>query len=320
MTEIFADLHNHTIYSDGTCDIKCLVKLVKEKGIKAFSITDHDSIDGIKEAIKIARKEEVIFIPGVEVTIRCIKEYFKGSIHLLLYFDEILMEDDEFVVNVKEVLSKGRGEQLFRERLKNINQFFGPEGINPILDSEVKYDELKVYGNNLSRRHLGIYLRDKYNLSREEVNLIIGNSSPAYVPSGIDILQLTPLLDKYPFVRILAHPAAGSYPENGHYKEVLPPVEIMEKLLKELETIKLDGLEIEYPGHTPQLKEILYNWMDKYKFKIVTGGSDFHDLEERPCCISGISEEQFNLLYDFINKRTENYVNRRSQLNYQETI
>ncbi|MCZ7670600.1 MAG: hypothetical protein M5U34_27330 [Chloroflexi bacterium] len=56
------------------------------------------------------------------------------------------------------------------------------------------------------------------------MNLLIGNDSAAYVPSGIDPAQLTPLLHRYPqLVRVFAHPAAGSYPGESLYNEVLPP-------------------------------------------------------------------------------------------------
>jgi len=62
------DLHVHTKYSnDGFESISKLVKRAKQIGLDGFAITDHNTIAGLKEAKEIAKKENFLIIPGLEV-------------------------------------------------------------------------------------------------------------------------------------------------------------------------------------------------------------------------------------------------------------
>ncbi len=61
------DLHTHTHYSDGELSPSNLIKLAKKKRLSGLSITDHDSIEGLFEALKEGKKQEVEIIPGVEI-------------------------------------------------------------------------------------------------------------------------------------------------------------------------------------------------------------------------------------------------------------
>jgi len=117
-----------------------------------------------------------------------------------------------------------------------------------------------------------------------------------YIPSGIDPELLPPLLRRFHFVRILAHPAAGSFPGESHYKEVLPPLEVVERLLPEFQTLGLDGLEIHYPAHTPAHRELLYGWLERLGLDLVTGGSDCHDARLRPLGVEGVTQQELDAL------------------------
>ena len=119
------------------------------------------------------------------------------------------------------------------------------------------------------------------------------------MPSGIDPTHLTPLLHKYPqLVRVFAHPAAGSYPGESLYREVLPSVEVVERLMPEFlddAVLGLDGLEVNYPGHVAEHREMMAEWADRYGL-IQTGGADCHDPVDRPLGVAGISQEELKIL------------------------
>ena len=51
------DLHAHTTASDGSLSPRELVELAKKSGITALGITDHDTVDGIDEALRAGAKE-----------------------------------------------------------------------------------------------------------------------------------------------------------------------------------------------------------------------------------------------------------------------
>lgn len=62
------DLHVHTSYSgDCRCPVKDVIRAAKAKGLRGIGITDHNSIQGIKETLRLSGKNFLI-IPGIEVS------------------------------------------------------------------------------------------------------------------------------------------------------------------------------------------------------------------------------------------------------------
>jgi len=294
--KIFADLHNHTQASDGDFSSEALVIQAKEKGIKALGVSDHDTLGGLEAAVIAGDKAGVEVVPGVEISIRFTRPFFTGTLHVLAYFSRQRLTDQGFCRRFNTLLSGGRGKGLVHARIKKINDIFGPGGKSPILDRNLVFEDISVYAANASRRHFALALSERFGIDdKETVNQIIGNNSPAYLPSGVELDLAGQFLKKEPVVAVLAHPAAGSFPGEGHYKEVLPPVETVEKLLPEFLAAGVQGLEVFYPGHTVEHRALLLNWARQYDL-LVTGGSDCHDASERPCGICGIGEAAFEKL------------------------
>jgi predicted metal-dependent phosphoesterase TrpH len=298
-TEIVADLHNHSTASDGEYTPAELVSRAQELGIKTIGLTDHDSISGLDEFVEAGRKKGIQVVSGVEVSLRFTRAYFTGSLHLLLYFSDTFLGNAEFKNDITNILSKGRGIALVTDRVDAINREFGPRGRTSLLKKDLTVDEITSLADNVTRRHFFIALSQNHGIeNKKQIDMLIGNSSPAYIPSGIDMGILTPLLNKYHIVKVLAHPAAGSFPEDSHYKEVLPPVEIVEKIMPEFldpGIIGIDGLEVYYPGHTDEYEEAMLQWCSRYNL-IATGGSDCHDRKIRPLGVKGISQHDLDKL------------------------
>lgn len=292
---IVADLHNHTTASDGDFAPAELIRQAKEAGLKTVAISDHDTINGLNEAIDAGSKFDVNVVTAVEVTIRFKRDYFVGSLHLLLYFSKSLLENKYFMADLNKVLSQGRGDDLVRGRVALINEIFGPNSSSPRLSRPLQFSEVTSYSNNVTRRHFALTLREKHGFeSREAINELIGNDSRAYLPAGVELGQLKPLLEKYNFLVVLAHPAAGSFPGNSHYKEVLPTISVVEKIFPEFIDIGLGGMEVFYPGHTTEHCALLLSWCDKYGL-IATGGSDCHDNLSRPIGVAGLNEVNYSI-------------------------
>ncbi|MCP4420815.1 MAG: PHP domain-containing protein [Chloroflexi bacterium] len=294
-----ADLHNHTIASDGEYSPTELVQAGYDLGLQAIGVTDHDTLNGLDEALAAGQKLGIRVVPGVEVSLRFRRPYFTGTLHYLLYIPYNLLQDEAFRQMATDIFSQGRGGGLVRARVEIINAEFGPNGKRPLLKQDLTATEIEAFAENVTRRHFAVALKENHGLDKEQVNLLIGNDSPAYVPSGIDPSQLTPLLHKYPqLVRIFAHPAAGSYPGKSLYNEVLPPIETVEILMPEFlddDLLGLDGLEVEYPGHAPQHRVLMAEWVQKYGL-ISSGGSDCHDRIDRPLGIAGVSQTELDTL------------------------
>jgi hypothetical protein len=294
-----ADLHNHTTASDGEYSPPELVNAAKSLGLTAVGVTDHDTLDGLDEATAAGEAAGILVVPGVEVSLRFRRPYFLGTLHYLLYIPFDLLADSEFRQMAMGIFGQGRGAGLVRARVLAINAEFGPNGNQPLLTRVLTAEEIEVLSPNVTRRHFALALKENHGLDKAQINSLIGNDSLSYVPSGIEPIQLTPLLQRYPrLVRVFAHPAAGSYPGESLYREVLPPVEIVDRLMPEFldnEVLGLDGLEVNYPGHVAEHRAMMAEWADKYGL-IQMGGSDCHDRVERPLGVAGVSQKELDNL------------------------
>ncbi|HID53769.1 MAG TPA: PHP domain-containing protein [Anaerolineae bacterium] len=294
-----ADLHNHTTASDGEYTPTELVRKAKELGLTAVGVTDHDTLNGLDEALAAGEELGVRVVPGVEVSLRFRREYFTGTLHYLLYIPYALLADDRFRRMALNIFSQGRGAGLVRARVEAINAEFGPAGQTPLLQRDLTPEEIETLAPNVTRRHFALALSQNHGLDKAQITQLIGNDSPAYVPSGIDPRQLTPLLHACPqLVRVFAHPAAGSYPGESLYNEVLPPIEIVDRLMPEFlddDLLGLDGLEVHYPGHVAEHEALMAAWAQRYGL-MITGGSDCHDRVKRPLGVAGVSEAELNKL------------------------
>jgi hypothetical protein len=295
--QIAADLHMHSTFSDGEHGPAHLAHMVAELGYQAFSLTDHDTVDGLTKASDEADELGLLFVPGMEATVRFRRDSFTGSLHVLIYFTWEMTVGSSLMYDLSNLVQSGRGPGLVAERVRAINDFFGPEGKEPLLKKPLEEDEIHGYSPNASRRHFALALSEIHGLGSEEVNKVISNDSPAYVPSGVKLDTFSPFLSKHPVLAVLAHPAAGSYPGDSHYSEVLPPLEVVETLLPEFLDIGVRGLEVEYPGHTEDHKAVLREWAKDHDL-VVTGGSDCHDDRERPMGAAGITEGQLRLFLE----------------------
>jgi hypothetical protein len=291
----YADLHNHTTASDGDYTPDALITSMKDLGVSVVGVTDHDTVGGLETALESGHALGVEVVPGVEVSVRFKESFFTGTLHLLCYFKPDLIRDHAFVTTLNATLGKGRGEALIRTRVAEINRCFGPGSKVPLLSRPMTHDEIAAYAPSVSRRHFAMALNEKHAITDpQQVNYIIGNKSPAYVPSGIDISTVEAFTSAFPVITVLAHPAAGSFPGEGHYSEVLPPVEIVERLLPRFLDMGLHGLEINYPGHTLNQQKMLQEWAEQYNL-VATGGSDCHDQIHRPAGVAGISKHEFEI-------------------------
>ncbi len=299
MHNFIADLHNHTNASDGEYTPTELVQAGCDLGLQAIGVTDHDTLNGLDEALEAGTRLGIRVIPGVEVSLRFRRPYFVGTLHYLLYIPYALLQDGAFREMATAVFSQGRGGGLVRARVTAINEEFGPQGNTPLLKEALTAAEIEALAPNVTRRHFALALSQNHGLNREQVNQLIGNDSRSYVPSGIDAAQLTPLLHKYPqLVRVFAHPAAGSFPGESLYNEVLPPVETVETLMPEFlddNLLGLDGLEVHYPGHAPQHEQLMAEWANQYGL-MMTGGSDCHDRVNRPLGVAGVDQAELDAL------------------------
>ena len=161
------DLHLHTTYSDGRLTPTRLVDLVAQRGLRVVAITDHDSTEGLGEALEAAEKyPDITIIPGIELS----TDIPGNEIHVLGYF--INYEDAGF----QETLSEFREGRLDRARrmVRNL------EGLGVSIDWE-RVLEISD-GGAVGRPHIAQAMVERGYITypQEAFDKYIGRNGPAY--------------------------------------------------------------------------------------------------------------------------------------------
>jgi predicted metal-dependent phosphoesterase TrpH len=168
MKEGYIDLHVHTNYSDGSFTPKEVVEYCKKVDVIAVGITDHDNIDGIKEAIIEGEKLGVEVVPGVEISCD-FKDSSEEEIHILGYY--IDYENAKLKQTLK-FFQEARQKRAYKIFNKLVSL-----GI-PIKEEDVFKDSIKSIG----RLHFARVLKEKNLVSsiKEAFELYLGYGKPAY--------------------------------------------------------------------------------------------------------------------------------------------
>ena len=240
------ELHCHSTASDGDCTPTELVERALAIGITSLAITDHDTVDGIPEAVEAARELDMRVIPGVELS--C---HFEGKeVHLLGYFFEY--RDEDFL-NLLERMKEERRQRVHMiiEKLKAIG-----------LDLTYEQVEAEAPGDALGRPHVARAMVTAGLVPTVSLafDRYIGNSGPAYV--GRTVLSLEDGIEavrRAGGVSVLAHP--GVYGDWARIERILQ--------------LPVNGIEVWHPAHKKADRKRAKRLGGRYN-KILTGGSDFH--------------------------------------------
>ncbi|RGY96733.1 PHP domain-containing protein [Clostridium sp. AM58-1XD] len=106
----YVDLHVHSNASDGTLSPSGVVALAAEKGLKSIALTDHDTIDGIEEALSASSSHHIEVIPGVELSAL----YHEKEIHILGLFVDIHHPVIEKALGHMREIRHRRNEEILR--------------------------------------------------------------------------------------------------------------------------------------------------------------------------------------------------------------
>lgn len=241
-----ADLHCHTTMSDGTFTPTELVEEAARRGLAAIAVTDHDSVDGIEEALQAAKGTEVYVVPGVEIS----TDVSDGEVHIL-----------GFCINYKNEGLLGLLESQRESRMRRVEQML--KKLAALGISLNKEDVLEHAGEGaVGRPHIAAAMvRAGYVLTWDEAFAhYIGFHAPAYVSRS----KLTP------FEAVEAILTAQGVPVLAH-----PGLADKDEMIPGLVECGLGGIEVFYPHHTQAQQKRYESVADEYGL-IATGGSDCH--------------------------------------------
>jgi hypothetical protein len=247
---MFADLHLHTNFSDGTFTPEELVGHGVRVGLAAMALTDHDTVEGCPRMATACQRAEIEFIPGTELT----TEHGGNELHLLAYC--IDPTDQQLLVRM------ARCQQVRQERIREMVSKLNS------LDIPLRSETVFALANCRSpgRPHVARALvREKLCHSLDEAfERFLKKGKPAWVPKfRMSALQAIELIQKAGGVAVMAHPGLNRTDE----------------MIPELVEAGLDGIECFHSRHSTAMAERYLTIADRHRL-LVTGGSDCHGLSK----------------------------------------
>lgn len=245
--ECFADLHTHTTASDGLLTPTQLVVQALEAGLRAVGITDHDTTDGLEEAITAGMQLGVRVVPGIELNTQVDDE----EIHILGYY---IHYDLPWL---QEMLADIRHARWTRTK-KMV------ENLRRMYNFDITFEEVQseVTEGAAGRPHIARVLVKKGIVKdvTEAFEKYIGTECPAYEPRyHLPLEKGIKVIKDAGGVPVLAHP--------GLLKDQKYAMLAIE--------LGVQGIEAVHSKHTPEQCKRYEDLARKHGL-IVTGGSDFH--------------------------------------------
>jgi len=242
----YADLHLHTLFSDGTYSPAELILGAVKRDIMVISVTDHDTVDAVAPALEAGKVNGVEVLPGIELT----AEYDGLEIHILGY---LIDYTDKALLEKLNSLKKDRVNRIYKivDKLNGLGVKLSADSVFNLAKGGVA-GRLHIARAMVKERLVGS--------TGEAFQRYIGDKCPAYVAgfrfSPQDAIKL---IRGVGGIAVLAHPYLIRRDE----------------LILEFAGYGLMGLEVYYPEHTQAMVNFFLDLAKKYNL-LVTGGSDCH--------------------------------------------
>lgn len=251
-----ADLHCHSVVSDGTLTPEALAARAHANGVDLWALTDHDEIGGQHRAAQAARSLGLAYLTGVEISVT----FIGTTVHIVgLGFDA----DDAQLAQGLRATRGGRG-----ERAQEISEQLAAAGIAGAYEGALRY-----VGNPelISRTHFARYLVEigVCHDTPEVFRRFLTEGRPGYVPH-----RWAALGDAVRWIReagglaVIAHPARYGFSPNEEYA-----------LFTEFKQHGGQGVEVVTGSHT-SAEYLTYAAMAKEFGLAASRGSDFHSPQE----------------------------------------
>lgn len=251
------DLHTHSVRSDGHDTPREVVQLAHDAGLAGVALTDHDTGDGLAEALAAGADLGIEVIPGTEFS----AELDGRSLHVLAYWN------DHTEPTLAAELARLRDSRS--DRARRMVENFNDLGIPITFDRVVEL----AAGAPIGRPHLAQAVvevggcRDE----REVFDRYLADGGPADAPKhAVDPVRAVELLRGAGGVVVLAHPALFGARDGG--EEV--PVATLESMVE----AGLAGVEAQHPAHDSGAVDRWTALARRYGLE-VTAGSDHHGGE-----------------------------------------
>lgn len=245
------DLHVHSTASDGTFSPGEVTALAAEAGLSAIALTDHDTVDGVPQALEAAKRLSIQVIPGAELS----AQWHGKEIHILGLF--LRWDSPDLLSALKELRQKRE------ERNDEIIRRLGKAGFS------ITKEELQAGSPDtvITRAHFARVMTEKgYTASRKEAFSRYLKPGGPYCPPKEQLFPETALsliLEAGGFAA-LAHPLQYGFSNQE-----------LEELTGYLSGLGMKGLEVYHSSNNSYESRKLKELAVRHHL-LPTGGSDFH--------------------------------------------
>ncbi|MDD3267072.1 MAG: PHP domain-containing protein [Burkholderiales bacterium] len=249
------DLHSHTTNSDGSLSVTELLTKAKENGGKYLALTDHDTVNGIKEAREVAKTLDLQLIAGVEISVT----WNRGDlVHI------VGLNVDENNQTLVEELNKLRASRI--ERGRKIAANLAKVGIHGAFEGAMSYCKNP---EALSRTHFNQWLVDNdYAKASNAFSKYLAPGKPGYAAQTWTSLEnAVTWIKNSGGIAVIAHPARYNFTRTK-----------LIRLIEEFKGFGGRGLEVVSSSHS-QLDEIEMAKLCQQFGLLASVGSDFHKSE-----------------------------------------
>lgn len=246
-----ADLHTHSIYSDGLYSPDEICRKAKMRGLSLVSITDHDTLAGEEVKREAAKRHGLLYVTGWEISA------YEGDqkIHILGYGCELNDAYRSFMAERKT------GARLRAEDSVQKLQRLGVPVTMDEVYMQLSSPDLPVHTMHVARA-AAVHLR----ATDSEVYMqYLGYGKPANSGLGRPT----------PKEAIECIHACGGVASIAHPGRITMPFDEREQTIRKLKALGADGIEVFYTTHTEEETEYFLR-LSKELALLVTGGSDTH--------------------------------------------
>lgn len=248
--EKLIDLHTHSNKSDGSYSPSELVMYAKKHSLSAIALTDHDTVDGVKEAVLAGKKENIEVVSGIELSAKS-----KTETHILGYFIDISNE------NLQKELAGIKKVRL--ERNKEVEHNLQKMGFEVSLAEAERLSG----GGIVGRAHFARVMMDKGYVKS------VKDAFDKYLSSGKGGYSSNQKITPEQSVEIIKN--AGGKAFAAHLHLMKRTDDDLFDFLKSLKEAGLDGIEGFYTDYTFDMQK-KYLDMAKRLDLLISGGTDFH--------------------------------------------
>lgn len=247
-----ADLHIHTVFSDGSHTPREVARMAKENGVRLISLTDHDTMGDLAEKRAAAEEEGLFFVSGWELSAYTAS----ARVHVLGYNCRAGAEYAAFCGARREA-----AKERALDMIAKANSILGTFVTLSDCERQKKVSGAPFHTMHVVRAFAEAVGRDGNELYGELFDL----GKPAHSAIG----RPTP----FEAVRIIH--ACGGISSLAHPARIGLAEEERDALIDALAEAGLDGIECFHSQHTEGEKEY-YSKLAKKRGLLITGGSDFH--------------------------------------------